>query len=114
MGFDQSYPPINVKELDDRYEIFLVAPGLKREDFNISLVENEMTILVNNKEKEAKEAGVIWRRKEFSFGRFQRRFELNEKIDLASIKAKYGDGILHLTLLKLEGEETNRKDIFVN
>ena len=29
-------------------------------------------------------------------------------------KAKYGDGILHLTLLKLEGEETNRKDIFVN
>lgn len=112
-GFDQSYPLVNVQELDDRYEIFLIAPGLEREDFNISLVENVMTIAVDKKEAKEKEAGGVWKRKEFSLGGFQRKFELNEKIDLDSIKAKYGDGILHVTLSKLEGEETVRKDIMV-
>ena len=112
-GFDQSYPPVNVKELDDRYEIFLVAPGLERADFNISLVENVMTIAVDKKETTEKEENETWKRKEFSAGGFQQKFELNEKIDLDSIKAKYGDGILQVTLSKLEGEETVRKDILV-
>ncbi len=111
-GHDGFFPPVNVQELDDRYEIFLVAPGLEREDFNISLVENVMTIAVDKKEGTKEEKGT-WKRKEFSTGGFQRKFELNEKIDLDSIKAKYGDGILQVTLSKLEGEETVRKDIFV-
>ena len=112
-GFDESHPPVNVQELDDRYEIFLVAPGLEREDFNISLVENIMIISVDKKETTEKEENGKWKRKEFSVGGFKRKFELNEKIDLESIKAKYGDGILQVTLSKLEGEETLRKDIFV-
>ena len=112
-GFDQAYPPVNVQELDDRYEIFLVAPGLEREDFNISLVENVMTIAVDKKEAKEQEENGKWKRKEFTVGGFKRKFELNKKIDLDSIKAKYGDGILHVTLSKLEGEETVRKDIFV-
>ena len=112
-GMDQSYPPVNVQELDDRYEIFLVAPGLEREDFDISLVENVMTISVDKKETSEKDEGGTWKRKEFSAGGFRRKFELNEKIDLDSIKAKYGDGILQVTLSKLEGSETFRKEIFV-
>ena len=112
-GFDEFYPPVNVQELDDRYEVFLVAPGLERADFNISLVEHVMTIAVEKKETAEKEEAGTWKRKEFSAGGFQRKFELNEKIDLDSIKAKYEDGILQVTLSKLEGEETVRKDIFV-
>jgi len=112
-GFNESYPPVNVQELDDRYEIFLVAPGLIREDFNISLVENIMTIAVDKKESTEKEELGNWKRKEFSAGGFQRKFELNKKIDLDTIKAKYEDGILQVTLPKLEGEETVRKDILV-
>lgn len=107
------YPPVNVQELDDRYEVFLVAPGLSREDFNISLVENVMTISVEKTKTEENDENVVWKRKEFSAGGFERKFELNEKIDLDSIKAKYGDGILQVTLSKLEGEETFRKDIIV-
>lgn len=112
-GMDELYPPVNVQELDDRYEIFLVAPGLEREDFNISLVENIMMISVEKKEATEKEENGKWKRKEFSARGFQRKFELNEKIDMDSIKAKYGDGILQVTLSKLEGEETVRKDILV-
>ena len=111
-GMDGIHPPVNVQELDDRYEVFLVAPGLEREDFNISLVENVMTISVEKKEASENEKGR-WKRKEFSAGGFKRKFELNEKIDLDAIKAKYGDGILQVTLSKLEGEETVRKEILV-
>ena len=108
-----NYPPVNVQELDDRYEIFLFAPGLSKEDFNIALKENFMTIAVDKKEETEIEEGAFWKRKEFSQRGFKRTFELNEKIDLDSIKAKYDNGILQLTLAKLEGEETIRKDIFV-
>lgn len=109
----RNYPPVNVQELDDRYELFLFAPGLSKEDFKIALKENYMTIAVDKKEEEEIEEGAFWKRKEFSQTGFKRKFELNEKIDLNSIKAKYDNGILQLTLAKLEGEETIRKDIFV-
>ena len=107
------YPPVNIQELDDRYELFLFAPGLTKEDFQIALKDNLLTIKVDHKEEEILEEGAYWKRKEFSSRGFQRQFELNQKIDLDSIKAKYENGILRLTLSKLEGEETNRKDIFV-
>lgn len=107
------YPPVNIQELDDRYELFLFAPGLTKEDFNISLKDNLLKIAVDRKEEEVIEEGGFWKRREFSTRGFQRKFELNKKIDLDSIKAKYENGILQLTLSKLEGEETLRKDIFV-
>lgn len=107
------YPPVNVQELDDRYEVFLFAPGLTKEDFEISLKDNFMTIRAGEQKEEELEEGAFWKRKEFSAGGFKRTFELNEKIDLDSIKAKYQNGILQVTLSKLEGEETLRKEIFV-
>ena len=106
------YPPVNIQELDDRYEVFLFAPGLSKEDFEISLKDNILTISASEKEESEVKNGY-WKRKEYAAGGFKRRFELNEKIDLEAIKAKYDNGILQLTLSKLEGETTFRKDIFV-
>ena len=107
------YPPVNIQELDDRYEVFLFAPGLTKEDFEISLKDNLLTISAKEKHQDETSGGGYWKRKEFVAGGFERKFELNEKIDLDSIKAKYEGGVLQLTLAKLEGEETFRKDIFV-
>ena len=107
------YPPVNIQELDDRYEVFLFAPGLTKEDFEISLKDNIMTISAKEKAHSEAEEGGYWKRKEYAAGGFERKFELNEKIDLDSIKAKYEEGVLRLTLSKQEGEETFRKDIFV-
>lgn len=106
-------PPVNIQELDDRYELFLFAPGLTKEDFEIALVDNLLTISAKKKEEKEIEEGGYWKRKEYRAGGFERQFELNERIDLDSIKAKYDNGILQLTLSKLEGEETFRKEIFV-
>lgn len=106
------YPPVNVQELDDRYELFLYAPELTKEDFNISLTDRILTIEVEEKEAATPE-NSRWRRKEFSPGGFRRQFDLNEKIDTESIEAEYADGVLKVTLSKLEGFETVRQDIQV-
>ena len=104
------YPPVNVEELDDHYEIKLFAAGYEKGDFQINLEDNFLTVSVNKFERNDFRRGFA----NFKPTNFERRFELNEKIDKDSISAKYVNGVLILTLQKLEGFETVRKDIEVN
>ncbi len=107
-GMAGQHPPVNVKELDDRYELHLYAPELANEDFKIALRDRILTISAETKQGE--EDGT-WKRREFSPGGFQRQFDLNEKIDVEAINAEYENGILKVSLPKLEGMETFRQDI---
>jgi len=102
-------PPANVQELDDQYVLFLYAPGLEKKDFLIATLDDTLSISV---EKQSGE-DIKWKREEYAPGGFKRQFELNEKIDKTAIKAKYEQGVLIITLPKLEGFETNRQDIEV-
>ncbi len=78
----------------------MAAPGLNKEDFNISVEKNTLTINAN---KEANtEEGNKYRRKEFSYLSFHRTFHLPNTIDSNAITAKYENGILQLTLSKKE------------
>ena len=111
-GAGRFYPPVNVQELDDRYELFLYAPELTKDDFKISLTDRILTIEVEEQEQSTPENST-WRRKEFTPGGFRRQFELNEKIDTESINAEYAEGVLKVTFSKLEGFETIRQEISV-
>ena len=111
-GMGWMYPPVNVKELDDRYELFVYAPGYAKEDFQVKLKDNTLIIAVDREGNEVVDS-PNWRRKEFNPREFRRHFELNEKIDKAAISAQYNDGVLLVTLPKLEGFETSRQDIIV-
>ena len=102
-----NHPPANVKELDDKYELHLFAPGFEKSDFLIALIDQVLSISVNDK-KEDKES---WNRQEHVSKGFVRQFELNEKIDKSAIQAKYEDGVLLVSLRKLEGFESNRQEI---
>ncbi len=110
-GFGQNHftPPVNVQEDDDKYVLFLYAPSLTKADFKIALTDRLLTISADAKEQDA----AKWRRREFEPGGFKRQFELNEKIDTESIAAEYKEGILKVTLQKLEGFTTKRSDITV-
>ena len=103
------YPPANVQEFDDRYELMLYAPGLEKSDFKISVVNNVLSIGVTQKENAADQSN--WKRKEFNTTGFKRQFELNDKIDNKKITAKYEAGILHLSFPKLKEHFTKRQDI---
>lgn len=102
-----SVPPANVLELDDKYELHLNAPGFEKEDFKLAIVENSIMVSASDK----KQATESWKRQEFEIRGFERKFELNDKIDKATVAATYKNGVLIVTLPKLEGQETIRQEI---
>lgn len=102
-----NYPPANVRELDDKYELYLFAPGYEKSDFIIALIDNRLSISV--KDKAVDDAN--WRRQEFKQRDFVRQFELSEKVNKETIVAKYENGVLILSIPKLEEFETSRQEI---
>jgi len=104
-------PPVNVRETDNSYELYLFAPGYEKSDFSIGVTDNILNISVADKKQDSE---GNWKRQEYTAQGFVRQFELNEKTDTASIAATYKNGVLILSLPKLEGFETTRKDIEVD
>ncbi len=104
--------PVNIKETDNAYELHVVAPGLTKEDFKISLDENILKISFEQKEENKATEGK-WLRNEYRFRSFKRSFTLNDGINTDGINAKYNDGILNITLPKKETTEKTSKDISV-
>lgn len=93
------HPPINVIETTDGYHAELLAPGRKKELFNLK-VENNQLVITYEEEKQATPAEWKQVRKEFSIGNFKRSFALDEKIDSGAIQARYEEGVLKLFLPK--------------
>lgn len=100
-------PRANVRELDDKYELHLFAPGFEKSDFIIAVMDQVLSITV----KEKAEDQGNWKRMEHISKGFVRQFELNEKVDKEGITAKYENGVLIISLSKLEGFETSRREI---
>ena len=90
--------PINIAESDEAYQLTLVAPGLKKEYFHLSL-ENDL-LTVKLEVPEDAESTSQHTRREFALGNFERRFRLSELIDGDQINATYQDGIMSLNLPK--------------
>ena len=94
-------PKVNVRETKDNYFLDLAVPGLKKENFNINLENDTLTISAeHNTENESKDENYT--RKEFSYSSFKRTFTLPELVDEANIRAKYEDGVLTVQLPKRE------------
>ncbi|MCB0521824.1 MAG: Hsp20/alpha crystallin family protein [Lewinellaceae bacterium] len=108
------FPPVNVLEADDKYELYVYAPGLAKSDFNINLKDDVLTIATRRQESDLAAANPNWRRQEYRpEDGFERSFVLNEKVDTANISANYTDGVLVVALPKLPGTETKRQDVYV-
>jgi HSP20 family protein len=94
-------PRVNVEELEDRFEISAEIPGMKKDDIGIEIQENVLTIKGEKKyEKEEKDRNyTIFER---SYGTFRRAFTLPENVNGERIDASYGDGVLTITVPKIE------------
>jgi HSP20 family protein len=103
-------PPVNVRETDNSYELYLFAPGYEKNDFVISLTDQVLSISV----ADTKATEGNWKRQEYTPKGFVRQFELNDKTDKTAIAATYKDGVLILSLPKLEGFETTHHEIEVD
>lgn len=102
-NFNTNVPAVNIKETDTSFGIELAAPGKNKEDFNIEIDHNVLTISSEEKtEKEEKSNEGKYTRKEFSYASFRRAFTLPETVNTDSINATYENGVLHVALLKRE------------
>lgn len=107
----KSNPAVNIKENDESFKIEVAAPGLKKEDFNVELDQNVLTISFEQKgEKEEKDEKEKFTRREFSYSSFKRSFTIPENVvNAEEINAQYNDGILSLHLPKKEEAKVQAK-----
>ena len=94
-------PKVNIKETPESFEVQMAVPGLKKDNFNIS-VENEELLISAEIEENKEETNEEFTRREFGYASFRRSFILPETVDGDKIKANYEDGILNVVLPKKE------------
>ncbi|KFE99173.1 heat-shock protein [Chryseobacterium formosense] len=95
-------PSVNISENEHSFDVELAAPGMEKQDFEISLEGNLLTIS-SSKKNEMEEKNEKYTRREFSYQSFQRSFELAKNVvDEEHIEAKYENGVLKLTIPKTE------------
>jgi len=91
---------LDVAENDKSYTVKAEVPGVKKEDINIQIDGNLVSISAESKrEKDVKENGKVIRSERY-YGSLSRSFTLASEVDQAGASAKYADGILELTLPK--------------
>ena len=87
LGRTINVPAVNITENKDEYQVSLAAPGLKKDDFNINVDGNMLTIS-SLKEDTKEEKDKRFTRKEYSYSSFSRSFTLPEEINKEKIEAK--------------------------
>lgn len=105
-------PSVNVISNENGYEVELLAPGMKKEDFSLE-VEKDQLIVKGASESEKETDEKNYTRKEFWKGSFEKVFNLPEDIDADAIKAKYENGILFIEIPKAEEKENKTKVVKV-
>ena len=102
-SFNATIPAVNVKENDTSFTLELAAPGKTKDDFNIKIDRNVLTISseFKNENEEIDDEG-IYTLKEFSYSSFRRSFTLPETVNADNINASYENGVLNVTLPKKE------------
>ena len=95
-------PSFNIQSLEDNYIIELIAPGLKKSDFNINVADNTLSITVQRDEesKASEDTNGKYLKREFSFSKFTKKFQLDKTILSDNIEASYENGILSIVLQK--------------
>lgn len=90
-SFLQTTYPYKIHEEDDHYLLELNLPGFEKDDIDIDIVDDVLSIKYDGEEKEDR-----WKKS------FKKRFNLNAKIDTNNVKASMDKGILSLILSKSE------------
>ena len=103
-------PAINVFETEKAYEVELAAPGMKKENFNVHIDEdNNLVISMEKKdENEENKKNGRYLRREFSYAKFQQTMILPDDVDREKIGAHVENGVLHIDLPKFTQEEKEK------
>ncbi len=96
-----SVPAVNIMENKDDFKITMAIPGMKKEELNIDIEGNMLTVSAETKQEKQNKEGKFTR-KEYNYSSFSRSFTLPEGVMMDKIAALYENGELTLTLPKTE------------
>ncbi len=101
----------DIRETDKEYLLDIELPGFKKEEIKVSLEDGYLTVSAERKEEKSQE-GVRFLRKECSVS-CQRSYYVGEDVEEASVKGRYENGVLELTLPKLPPKKPVAKTIAI-
>ena len=104
-------PKVDIIDRDKEIVVKAELPGVSKEDIDLSITDNAVTIKASTSHEEKEEKGNYFR-SEISRGSFSRTVALPGDVDADQARATFNDGILQLTLPKTE--KSHRKSITVD
>ena len=99
-------PAVDIMREDDKLTLFVSAPGMSKDNFNIDLKQHQL--IISGERTLEEETAKKFVKRESRFGKFQRVFKLNDEINQDKIAAEYKDGILKVELPLKEKKETSK------
>jgi HSP20 family protein len=103
-------PRVDVVGRDAEVVVRAELPGIAKEDLDVTVTDDSVTLSAHTSHEKKEEKGEYYRR-EMSYGEYQRTVALPHTVDGEKARATFKDGVLELTLPKVE--KTSRKKVKV-
>lgn len=103
-------PSVDIYENKDQIVLEAELPGMNREDFDLS-IENNVLTLRGERRFEKRDESDNFHRVERSYGSFTRSFTLPQTVTAEGANAEYKNGVLRVTLPKREEVKARRIEI---
>jgi HSP20 family protein len=102
-------PSTNILETDKEFKLQMAVPGVKKEDIKIDLEKNVLNISSEKSAEKGNDESEKYTRREFLYGTFCRSFTLPDTINTDKIAAEVKDGILTVTLPKMQETKVSKQ-----
>ena len=113
VSFNQgAYPKVNVYEYDDKIGIVAEIPGLDKSNVSVDVEEQVLTISGDKHGFDSDGGKCITR--ELKQSAFKRSFNLGEHLDGTSVSAKFKDGMLSISVPKIEPEQPKKHSVKIS
>lgn len=110
----QWVPAVDVKEDEHKYQFLMDLPGIKKEDVNISMHDNVLTIEGSREHEMEENEKEKYYRYERVKGKFYRQFTLPESVNEENIKANMKNGVLEILIPKKEAPKARTIKVSVD
>ncbi|RTE67257.1 Hsp20/alpha crystallin family protein [Amphritea opalescens] len=106
-------PAIDVHDGEGQYLVRVDLPGIKKEDIKVSLDNGVLSVSAETTKEDKEEQDGKLIRQERHYGKFVRSLSVGADVDPAGIKANFEDGVLNLTLPKVEQQQPSNTTIAI-
>lgn len=103
-------PAVDIRETEEAYEVIADLPGFRKDDVDITL-ENNVLTLRGERHWEGEQGKQQYRRIERAYGEFTRSFSLPMQVEAENVNARFEDGVLMVSIPKAEESRPRRIEV---